>query len=247
MLDSVLLNFVSYSKSLGFDFGFLMSAYERTIWIDGIRMTLILIAVTIPVSLVAGGALAAALTSGRKFLSLPARIFVELTRNTPTLVQLMCAFLVVNMLISKALGGAQHNPLSPFFWVVAVVGLHIAAFHAEALRAGIESVPAATLEAARAIGFNRLETLRFVEFPLALRAALPAIVNNLVNLAKLTTVGSAIAVGEITYASIMIWSQRDNVIELMIVILLLFSLINLIIARTGRWLEARLKVPGLGI
>ncbi|MBA8879509.1 amino acid ABC transporter permease [Phyllobacterium myrsinacearum] len=247
MLDSILAGFVTYTKSLGFNFGFLTSVYERTIWIDGISMTLILIAVTIPVSLVGGGLLAAALTSGRKYLSVPARVFVELTRNTPTLVQLMCAFLVVNMLISKALGGAQYNPFSPFFWVVAVVGLHIAAFHAEALRAGIESVPSATLEAARAIGFNRLQILWFVEFPLALRAALPAIVNNLVNLAKLTTVGSAIAVGEVTYASIMIWSQRDNVIELMIVILLLFSLINLLIARTGRWLENKLKVPGLGI
>jgi polar amino acid transport system permease protein len=237
MIDALFADIVSRAQGLGLGFAFLTSAYERTIWLDGIRMTLILIAVTIPVSLVAGAAMAVALTSRRPFLAGPVRCFVEVTRNTPTLVQLMFGFLVVNMLIGKALGGAENNPLTPFFWVVAVVGLHIAALHAEALRAGIESVPEAMLEAARAVGFSRLESLRFVEFPLALRTALPA---------QLTTIGSAIAVGEVTYASIMIWSQRDNVVELMIVILLLFSLINLAIGWAGRWLEMRLKVPGFG-
>jgi len=247
MIDALFADIVSRAQSLGLGFAFLTSAYERTIWLDGIRMTLILIAVTIPVSLVAGAAMAVALTSRRPFLAGPVRCFVEVTRNTPTLVQLMFGFLVVNMLIGKALGGAENNPLTPFFWVVAVVGLHIAALHAEALRAGIESVPEAMLEAARAVGFSRLESLRFIEFPLALRTALPALINNLVALAKLTTIGSAIAVGEVTYASIMIWSQRDNVVELMIVILLLFSLINLAIGWAGRWLEMRLKIPGLGV
>jgi len=53
-------------------------------------------------------------------------------------------------------------------------------------------------------------------------------------------------VGEITYASILIWTQRDNVVELMIVILVFFSVINFIVARAGLWLERRLAVPGFG-
>ena len=44
----------------------------------------------------------------------------------------------------------------------------------------------------------------------------------------------------------MIWTQRDNVVELMLVILLFFSLINLVVARVGFWLEKRLAVPGFG-
>jgi polar amino acid transport system permease protein len=175
------------------------------------------------------------------------RAFVEITRNTPTLVQLMFSFLVLNTVVSNLVGGAQNNPLSPFFWVVAVVGLHIAALHAEAIRAGIEAVPASTIEAARGIGFSQWQILRFVEVPLAFRASLPAIVNNLINLVKLTTVGNAIAVSEITYASIMVWTQRDNVVSLMVVILLFFSLINLVVARVGLWVERKLAVPGYGL
>ncbi|AJD44289.1 amino acid ABC transporter permease protein (plasmid) [Rhizobium gallicum bv. gallicum R602sp] len=239
--------FISLTGRLGLNYEFLATGYEVQIWRDGFTTTLYLVVLLIPVSLFFGLLFAACLTSGKLWLSAPARAFVEATRNTPTLVQLMFSFLVLNTVVSNLLGGAQNNPLTPFFWVVAVVGLHIAALHAEAIRAGIEAVPASTVEAARGMGFSQLQILRYVEVPLALRASLPAIVNNLINLVKLTTVGNAIAVSEITYASIMVWTQRDNVVELMIVILAFFSLINLVVARLGLWVERKLAVPGYGL
>lgn len=239
--------FVELTNRLGLNYEFLATGYEAQIWRDGFITTLYLIALLIPVSLIAGLVFAACLTSGRLWLSAPVRVFVEITRNTPTLVQLMFSFLVLNTLVSNLVGGAQNNPLTPFFWVVAVVGLHIAALHAEAIRAGIEAVPASTVEAARGMGFSKLQILRYVEIPLAFRASLPAMINNLINLVKLTTVGNAIAVSEITYASIMVWTQRDNVVSLMIVILLFFSIINLIVARVGLWVERKLAVPGYGL
>ncbi|SCW49447.1 amino acid ABC transporter membrane protein 1, PAAT family [Rhizobium mongolense subsp. loessense] len=239
--------FVSLTGRLGLNYEFLATGYEAQIWRDGFMTTLYLVVLLIPISLIFGLLFAACLTSGRLWLSGPVRAFVEITRNTPTLVQLMFSFLVLNTIVSNLVGGAQNNPLSPFFWVVAVVGLHIAALHAEAIRAGIEAVPASTVEAARGIGFSQLQILRYVEVPLALRASLPAIVNNLINLVKLTTVGNAIAVSEITYASIMVWTQRDNVVSMMIVILAFFSLINLVVARVGLWAERKLAVPGYGL
>lgn len=245
MQDAV-RGFIALAARIGLNFDFLMSPFELRMWLDGMTTTLVLVALTIPLSLAGGVVLAAALTSDRPWLAGPARAYVELTRNTPTLVQLMFTVLVVNMLISQAVGGAQNNPLGAYFWLVAVVSLHVAALHAEALRGGIEAVPAATVEAARGLGFSRLEVLRVVELPLALRTALPAIVNNLVNLVKLTTIGYAVAVNEITYASLMIWTQRDNVVELMIVLLLFFSAINLAVARIGSAVERRLAVPGYG-
>lgn len=247
MQNDFVQTFISLAAAIGLNFDFLNSGYEVGMWLDGMVTSLILIAVTIPVSIVFGVLFAAALTSGKAWLAMPVRAYVELTRNTPTLVQLMFGFLVLNMLITNMVGGAQNNPFTPFFWVVTVTGLHIAAFHAEALRGGIEAVPSTTIEAARSIGFSKNQVLRYVELPLAVRSALPSIINNLVNLVKLTTVGSAIAVSEITYASLMIWTQRDNVVELMIVLLLFFSIINLFVARIGYWFERRLAVPGFGL
>ncbi|MDD1498069.1 amino acid ABC transporter permease [Agrobacterium sp. CNPSo 3708] len=239
--------FVDLTGRLGLNYEFLLTGYEAQIWRDGFLTTLYLVAITIPVSLFFGVIFAACLTSGRSWLSTPVRAFVELTRNTPTLVQLMFSFLVLNTVVSNMVGGAVNNPLSPFFWVVAVVGLHVAALHAEAIRGGIEAVPASMIEAARGMGFSQFEILRFVQIPLALRSSLPAIVNGLISLVKSTTVGNAIAVSEITYASIMVWTQRDNVVELMIVLLAFFSLINFLIARLGTWVERKLAVPGYGL
>ncbi|MBU67690.1 MAG: amino acid ABC transporter [Cupriavidus sp.] len=247
MIDAWIAAIIAALKPLGLNYAFVLDATERTAFLHGLVVTLQLCALTIPCSLLAGAALAAMLTSGNKALATPARALVELTRNTPTLVQLYCGFLVLNMLITQHLNSlGSSNPLTPFFWVVAVVSLHKAVFHAEALRGGIEAVPRVTLEAARSLGFSRRQLLLQVELPLAVRFALPALINNLVDLVKMTAVASAIAVGDVTYESIMIWTQRDNVLELLLLILAFFGVLTWLVSRTGRWLELRWRMPGYG-
>lgn len=248
MNDSLLAQGVQALKGLGLNYAFVLDVAERQAFVRGMFVTVQLALLTIAGSLAAGVALAAALTSGRAWLARPARAFVEVTRNTPTLVQLYCAFLVLNMLITQQLRdwGAGNNPLTHFVWVVIVVSLHKGVFHAEALRAGIEAVPATTLEAARSLGFSQRQLLVRVQLPLAVRFALPSLTNNLVDLVKMTAVASAIAVGDVTYESIMIWSQRDNVLELLLLILLWFGLLTWLVSLAGRWLEQHLRMPGYG-
>ncbi|PKU26538.1 amino acid ABC transporter permease [Telmatospirillum siberiense] len=247
MPDAILSQLIGAAKQAGFNYAFINDGYESGIWAEGLLTTLEIAGLTIPISLLVGVLLSAAITSRRNWLALPARSFIELTRNTPTLIQLYCAFLVLNMLISNALQGAEHNPLTPFAWVVGVLALHIGAFHAEAFRAGIEAVPGVTTEAALSLGFSQRAIFWRITLPLAFRFSLPSLVNNLVNLLKLTTLGSAIAVGEVTYASIMIWTQHDNVLELMILLLLFFSALAYGLARAGHWLENRLRIPGYDV
>lgn len=248
MSDSLLAQGVEALKALGLNYAFVLDDMERQAFVRGLGVTLQLCLLSIPGSLAVSVLLAALLASGRAWLAAPARAFVEVTRNTPTLVQLYCAFLVLNMLVTQQLRdwGAGPNPLTPFIWVVIVVSLHKGVFHAEALRAGIESVPRATLEAARSLGFSRRQLLARVQLPLAVRFALPSLVNNLVDLVKMTAVASAIAVGDVTYQSIMIWSQRDNVLELLLLVLLWFGLLTGLVSLAGRWLERRLRMPGYG-
>lgn len=236
--------FVHWTATFGLNYSFLLDAYQRGSMVNGALTTVLLCVFTIIGSLIAGVALAAMLTSGKPYLAKPARVFIEVTRNTPTLVQLYCAFLVLNMLLTQAVGAA--NPLTPFAWVVIVISLHKGAFHGEALRAGIEAVPAVTLEAASSLAFSSRQLLWNVQLPLAMRFALPSLINNLIDLVKMTAVASAIAVGDITYASIMIWTQSDNVLELMILLLAFFGLLSFVVNCVGRALEAKLRMPGYG-
>ena len=243
-MNAWLAELVGWASWLGLDYRFLLDTQELAGFVAGAWTTVQLCLCSIVGSLAAGVGLAAALTSGHPWLTYPARMFVEITRNTPTLVQLYCAFLVLNMLLTQVVGAA--NPFTPFAWVVMVISLHKGVFHAEALRAGIEAVPKITLEAAASLGFSRRQQLWRVQLPLALRFALPTLVNNLIELVKMTAVASAIAVGDITYASILIWTQRDNVLELMILILAFFGVLSFLVSCLGRSLEARWRMPGYG-
>lgn len=238
--------FIEIASAVGLNYSFLLDAYERTPWLEGIVITGQLAVLAIAGSLLVGLVVASLLTSGKPWLANPARAFVELIRNTPTLVQLYCAFFVLNMLINQAVNGPENNPITAFAWVVIVLSIHYGAYHAEALRAGIEAVPKGMRESATSLGFNHRQLLVHVELPLAVRFALPSLINNLVNLVKSTALGSAIAVGEVTYASLMIWVQRDNVLELMIFIFLVYGVLTLTVARLGHLLENHLRMPGYG-
>lgn len=245
MIQFLLTELVAFFKPLGLNYSFVLDPVDRAAFLSGMVVSLELCLLTIPFSLLAGVVIAAGLSSQSRWLAAPIGTFVELVRNTPTLVQLYCAFLVLNMLISQHIGQGS-SPISPLMWVVLVVSIHKAVFHAEALRAGIEAVPPITLEASRSMAFSRRQIFWYVQLPLAVRFSLPSLINNLVDLVKMTAIASAIAVGDVTYQSIMIWSQRDNVLELILLILIYFAVLTWLVSVSGRWLENRLRMPGYG-
>ncbi|WP_409308352.1 amino acid ABC transporter permease [Pectobacterium sp. B1J-3] len=245
MIQFLLTELVAFFKPLGLNYSFVLDPVDRAAFLSGMAVSLELCLLTIPFSLLTGVVMAAGLSSQSRWLAAPIGTFVELVRNTPTLVQLYCAFLVLNMLISQHIGQGS-SPISPLMWVVLVVSIHKAVFHAEALRAGIEAVPPITLEASRSMAFSRRQIFWYVQLPLAVRFSLPSLINNLVDLVKMTAIASAIAVGDVTYQSIMIWSQRDNVLELILLILIYFAVLTWLVSVSGRWLENRLRMPGYG-
>ena len=199
-MDTLLHGFITATARLGLDYRFLLDDYERVPFVQGLGVSIEIIVSTMTASAVAGLVLLLALRGRNRLVSGLARGFIEVTRNTPTLVQLYCAFLVLNMLITQWLHARGiDNPFKPFFWVVLVLSLHKAAFHAEALRAGFDALPSQTLEGAASLGFSRATRFWRIELPLALRAALPALVTNMVELVKASAVASAIAVGDVAH------------------------------------------------
>ena len=72
-------------------------------------------------------------------------------------------------------------------WAVISLSLFAGSLNVEIFRSGIEAVPRATVEAASALGFTRLQTYPYVVLPLALRISLPSLGTNLVNLVKTTS------------------------------------------------------------
>ena len=126
--------------------------------------------------------------------------YVTLIRNTPlTLIVFFCAFGFYITLQYRI--GAQDSPIAVqnFRWGVLGLALYHAAFVAEALRSGINTVPKGQAEAARAIGLDFRSTLTEIVLPQAFRGAIAPLGNVLIALTKNTTVVATIGVAEASY------------------------------------------------
>lgn len=160
-----------------------------------------------------------------------AAIFTELFRRIPFLVTLMLVFFAFQ------LGGFDL----PLFVVAAIAVFLIAsAFLAEIIRAGFESVHKNQWDAAAAMNFSMLETVRYVVLPQAWRVILPPAFGFFVLFIKDTALASQINVIELTYAGKVLNNKGFSAALVFGTLLVLYFLISYPLARLGARLEARL-------
>ncbi len=176
--------------------------------------------------------------------------YIQFFRNTPPFVQLLFFYFALGQFTPAVTGpdGWTEIPIvSNIGWAIISLSFFAGAFNVEIFRAGIEAVPESTQEAASALGFTRFQTYTDIVLPLAFRVSLPALNNNLVNLVKTTTQAIAIAVPELLYQSVSIWSDYPS--ALYPTMLLLFCsfilLVGVLVLGMSRW-ERSLRIPGYG-
>ena len=248
MIEAIQDWFRRLYETTGYNFTVFYDPYDWDRYVAGLRTTLLLAVTTILASLVIG-AVGALLQSG------PSRLlrglvngFVVVFRNTPPLVQIFFFYFGLGTLLPdlRAADGLRVPILTNVQWAIVSLALFAGAFNVEIFRSGIEAVPKTTLEAAEALGYTRLKAYRHIVLPLALRVCLPALNNNLINLLKTTTLAYAIAVPETLYAVKQIWSESQNVMEMMLVLLATYAvLVGVLVWIMHRW-ERALRIPGYG-
>lgn len=214
---------------------------DRQRFLLGLGLTLLLSLASIALSLLIGVVGAAGLGSRQGLWRGISGAYVALFRNTPLLVQLFFFYFGVGALLPLVDGVRLLNGTQ---WAIIVIALHSGAFQAVNLRAGIDGVPRATLQAAAALGMEERTVLRHIVLPLALRNSLPAMGNTVVQTIKSTSIAYAIAVPELLYASNRIWSDNFNVAEMMQVLLLVWLLLIGLSSWLLRRLEYHLRLPG---
>lgn len=128
--------------------------------------------------------------------------YVTVIRNTPlTLIVFFCAFGMSNTLglTLAPQDSATFIVDNNFRWAVVALAVYHAAFVAEALRSGVNTVPQGQAEAARAIGLSFFPTITTIVLPQAFRGAIAPLGNTLIALTKNTTVAATIGVAEAAY------------------------------------------------
>ena len=209
--------------------------------LKGLWMTLTLTALSVAIGFNLGLGLAILRGSENRWLAGFARNYSIVFRGTPLLVQIF--------LIYYGLGQVKFiHDTAALWWVVKegshcavlALALNTAAYTSEILRGGLVSVPAGLVEAAKACGMSRAMRFRRIEFPLAIRQALPAYGNELVLMVKGTSLASTITVLEITGYAKRLMSQTFAIFEVFAIAGVLYLVLNLVLIGAIRLVERRL-------
>lgn len=236
------------SETTGINLTIVYDAYDRGRMIEGFLNTIYLSFVCLALSVVIGIVGAWLQRSPLVWTRRIVQGYIQLFRNTPPLVQMYFFYFALGSVVPRMENqyGIMEPVLSNWHWAILSLSFFAGSFNVEIFRSGIEAVPKSTVEAAEALGFNRLQTYIYVVLPLAFRVCLPALNNNLVNLVKTTTLAYAIAVPEMLYVSNQIWSDNLNVPEMMTFLLFAYVfLVGLLVAVMNRW-ERSMRLPGYG-
>jgi polar amino acid transport system permease protein len=213
-MDALLQNFFNF-QVYGDVLPFLLRGLWTTVWLS---------LLVIPIGVVSGLALALLSTQSRsRTVRVLVAVYVDLFRSFPPLVLLILIYfgtpflgLELPKVVAVALGFMFNN----------------ASYFAEVFRAGMESVPQGQMEAARSTGLSRLQALAYVIVPQAVRNCLPDLVGNGIEVIKLTTIASVVALPELLRvardAQSLVYNPSPIVLAALLYLILLWPLVRLL-------------------
>ena len=209
--------------------------------VKGLWVTLTLTGLSVMIGFNLGLGLAVMRLSENLLVRGIAKGYSTLFRGTPLLVQIF--------LFYYGLGEFGFIRNTPTLWwlfsegsrcAAMALALNTAAYTSEILRGGFMSVPTGLVEAARACGMSPWMRFRRIEFPLAIRQALPAYGNELILLVKVTSLASTITVLEITGYAKRLMSQTFAIFEVFAIAGVIYLALNLCLIGVIRLVERRL-------
>jgi polar amino acid transport system permease protein len=194
--------------------------------LEGLRVTIELTVIAMAIGIVLGVLLAVMRLSHNPLVSGASWFYIWFFRGTPVLVQLLFWYNIAALYPTIALGipfgpafvHADANSLiTPFTAAILGLGLNEGAYMAEIVRAGMISVDEGQTDAAQSLGMSRLQTLRRIVLPQAMRVIIPPTGNETISMLKTSSLASVIVVTELLYAAQLIYSVNFKTIQLLIV------------------------------
>ena len=199
-------------------------------FVNGAEMTLIISVFGIILAVVVGLVCAGIEIARVPVLRQIVRVYIELSRNTPLLVQLY--FLYFGLPKLGVIWSAEQ---------CAIIGLGFlgGSYMAEAMRGGLETIPEVQRESAYVLGLSPWQTLSRVVIPQAISTSIPGVVANVVFLIKESSVVSAIALADVMYMAKDLIGMYYDTYESLFLLIVTYLVILLPISLLGTWLERR--------
>ena len=158
------------------------------------------------------------------------RVYLTVLRGTPVVVQLMIIYFVI---FASSDNGTLVAALA--------FGLNSGAYVAEIVRGGIMSIDNGQFEAGRSLGFNYVQTMRFIVIPQVIKNVLPSLANEFIALLKETSVAGYVAVADLTKGADIIRSRTYSPFLPLIAIALIYLALVMFFTKLVGILERRLR------
>lgn len=172
----------------------------RELFYKGVMVTILLTVVATVCGTILGLFISLGKMSGIRILRWICSIYVELFRGTPMLVQILLIHFAIIPSIWGLLFPGENSPEAIYSGFVAL-SLNAAAYIAEIFRAGIQSIDAGQMEAARSLGMTKGMAMRTIILPQAFTRMLPAFGNEFISLLKDSSLTAVIATPDLNYAA----------------------------------------------
>ncbi|VWC76334.1 polar amino acid ABC transporter inner membrane subunit [Burkholderia lata] len=210
--------------------------------VKGVCFTLLLTAASWILAAIVGTILSIIQEGGKQWARRCVAAYVAYQRNIPTLVHMLLWYFGVPALLPQGLQSWVNANNGEFILASIALGLCLGAYFCEDIRSGFRSISYGQHEAARAVGLNYLQGMRYVVLPQALRIALPALVNHSVMLFKSTSLAMALGAAELTYVVREIENETFRTFDAYFVATIVYLAISLGLMAIGETIERRYRV-----
>jgi len=203
----------------------------------GIAVSLAMLALVVALSF--GVLMGILRTTPRRSLVLLGDVWTEVFRNIPLIVQIFLWYHVLPALFLPL------RALPSFVLVVFALGCFTSARIAEQVKAGILSLPRGQRYAGLAMGFTLPQVYRHVLLPMALRIVIPPLTSESMNIIKNSSVAFAVSVPELTMFARQAGEETSQPILMFLAVTLLYFVSAFVVNRVLKWVEVRVRVPGM--
>ena len=204
-------------------------------WGTGVALALMALAV----ALFFGFAVGILRTTPTRWVVLLGDAWTELFRNIPLIVQLFLWYFVAPELVPPLKG------VPGFVLAFIGLGLFTSARISEQVKAGINALPGGQRYAGLAMGLTLPQTYRYVLMPMALRIVIPPLTSESMNIVKNSSVAFAVSVSELTMFARQAGEETSQPVLIFLAVTLLYFVSAFAINRFMKWVEARVRVPGM--
>ncbi|MEG7530897.1 MAG: amino acid ABC transporter permease [Hungatella sp.] len=203
--------------------------------IGGMWVSIQIFAVTLIFSLPLGLVIAFGRMSKNPIICMLVKFYISIMRGTPLMLQLMVVYFGPYYLFGIQIKNSHYRLWAAFIGFV----INYAAYFAEIYRSGIQSVPAGQYEAAKVLGYNRIQTFFKIILPQVMKRILPSITNEVITLVKDTSLAFTISVVEMFTIAKALASSQTSLVPFVAAGLFYYSF-NLLVAVSMERIEKKL-------